>query len=189
MSSELRWMNFSGAPALLLPRSSVSAWHGIFSSVPPRRDSKPDLHSDNGDAFYLHDTFDFAYPKTAYDRLCGEFQDRRAETLIVPIGEVDAFSVSDGSDTFSWWSDESMIVSGAERLPDRDALRSLDWRRIHAIEVREPEWLLANAALNGIEMKDGSPDLHAVSLELGIYVIESAHTADQGLYRLSRSPT
>jgi hypothetical protein len=69
----MRTMNFSGAPALLLPRAVLSDWHGILVRA-ARREDEPDFVNDSGAAWFVHDAFDFANPVTHYDHLCAAFQ-------------------------------------------------------------------------------------------------------------------
>ena len=87
----LRFMNFSGAPALLIARSALRSWHGILLDEPRTPDATPDFEDDEGNAWYIHDDFDFAHPRTDYERLCAAL-----EGGVLGVHER-ALAISDGS--------------------------------------------------------------------------------------------
>src|SRR5262245_591571 len=97
-------MNFSGCPALFLPRSALTAWHGIL--VRDENDkAEPDFVQDSGGRWFVHDRFDFANPVTHYDHLCAAFVTGE-EVRLIRVGDCDALAISTGDDVFGWWAEK-----------------------------------------------------------------------------------
>lgn len=180
----MRTLNFSGAPALLLPVSVLPSWHGILHTDRPDADATPDFTSADGVDWYVWDAFDFDHPKTDYDRLCAKLENADG-ARVHEIGGRHALVVSDGSDAFAWWPEARAIVSNAIELPRIETLDALEWTLHGTFELAEPDCVLMNSALHGDETKEGNEsELERVRLEVGRYRFESARGESVGVYRL-----
>lgn len=169
----MRWMNFSGAPALLVHRAALRAWHGILE----RDDARPgtaDFDDAAGGRWWIHDAFDFAHPVTHYDHLCAELGEESVRLLRV--GGHDALALSDGSDVFAWWAERCAIVSNTTTPPSAAALDAAEWRPIGELVVDEESLILMNASVHGGQILDGdeASEHDAVTLDLGRWRVESA---------------
>ncbi len=180
----MRTLNFSGAPALLLPVSALSSWHGILHTDPRAPDATPDFTSADGVEWYVWDAFDFDHPKTDYDRLCAKLADTE-DARVYEIGGRDALVVSDGSDAFAWWDEARAIVSNADELPPIETLDTLEWTPHGTFELTEPDCVLMNAALHGEETKQGNEgEFERVRLPVGRHRFESARVGSVGFHRI-----
>ncbi len=179
----LRFLNFSGAPALLIPKSALASWHGILSSVPPLADASPDFTDPAGVDWYIDDAFDFENPKTDYDHLCAALQDRTERILTTPTG---ALAISDGCDTAAWWPSRQMILTGSEEETDPRSIERLFFEPCGELTVVEPSWVLMNAAMSGIELLsgDGSDEHVEITLPLGRHCVERATRDGGSAYRI-----
>jgi len=169
----LRWMSYSGAPALLVHRSALRGWHGILE----RDDARPgtaDFADAEGGRWWIHDAFDFANPVTHYDQLCGSFGDEYVRVLRV--GGHDALAISDGSDVFAWWAERMAIVANATRAPSAEAWDAAAWRTVGELVVDDTALVLMNSSVHGGQILDGDEaSAHeAVTLDLGRWRVESA---------------
>jgi len=178
----MKWLNTSGAPLLLLPRRVIREWRGILLREPRSAESMVDYVDDEGAEWFIHDGFDFANPRTDYDRLCGSFGDGVTE-LLVPLGDATALAVSDGCDTAAWWAERSMLLTGQEQTPNADAL---EWETVLELDVRDDAWVLMNSAVAGVQVLGDEDDdewTH-VTLQRGRYRVDRAARDGGSAYRL-----
>ena len=179
----MKWLNTSGAPVLLLPRRAIRVWRGILLQEPRSSDAMVDFLEEDGSEWFIHDAFDFANPRTDYDRLCGSFVEGTTE-LLWPLGDASALAISDGCDTIAWWSEQRTLLTGKEEAPSVDAL---EFAPLFELEVRDAEWVLMNSAVAGVQVLGDYDDdewTH-VTLKPGRYRVERADRENGAAYRLS----
>jgi hypothetical protein len=182
--SGMKWLNTSGAPALLVPRRVIREWRGILLREPRSDESMVDFVDEDGAEWFIHDDFDFQNPKTDYDRLCGALVSGTTE-LLVPLGDATALAVSDGCDTIAWWPERSMLLTGHEQTPSAE----LSFERAFELEVRDDAWVLMNSAVAGVQVIGDNDDdewTH-VALQRGRYRVDRAARDGGAAYRLTRS--
>jgi hypothetical protein len=177
----LTWLNTSGAPVLLAPRSALPHWRGILLQEPRSPDAMVDFVDEHGGEWFIHDAFDFAKPRTDYDRLCGALAGHTE--LLVPLGDAHALAISDGCDTSAWWREESIVLTGGESTPRLDALT---FSTVLELEVHESAWVLMNSAVAGVQVlgDDDDDEWQHVTLRPGRYRIERASRENGAAYRL-----
>lgn len=110
-------MNFSGAPALLIARSTLRSWHGMLLDEPRTPDATPDFEDNEGNVWYIHDDSDFAHPRTYYERLCAAL-----EGGCVLRARERPLAISGGCNTVAWWPKPCTILTGSEELTNLAAL-------------------------------------------------------------------
>ncbi len=193
--ADVKWMNFSGAPALLVPRSAMPAWNGYYQLAPPEAvtSGDADFVAADGRAFVMHLEFDFDAPVTDYDRLCAP---GLSNVRLVSIGGVAALYVSDGADSHGWWHTRNMLVTNADRVPTEEQLARATWHRLLAWTIHEPDLVLFNSCFHGEDAVaralagEHDDEIELVRLEPGEYGVdqETSDIADAArLYRLVRT--
>jgi hypothetical protein len=184
----MRVLNFSGAPALLLPRSALPHWHGILVRD-EARDETPDFEDGEGGAWFVHDAFDFANPVTHYDHLCAAFQDDEDgnDVRVVRVGDAEALAISDGSDAFAWWAQRGAILANTTEPPSDEAWAQAEWTPRGEIEVGEATLVLMNASVHGAQILAGdeASEHEPVALAPSRYRVESAHVDGALVVKLS----
>ena len=177
----MKWLNTSGAPVLLLPRRVIREWRGILLREPRSPDAMIDYVDEDGGEWFIHDEFDFANPRTDYDRLCASFVDGTTE-LLCPVGDAMALAVSDGSDTAAWHN--GLLLTGVENT-DADVL---DGKPLFELDVRDERWVLMNSTVAGVQVVGDEDDdewTH-VTLQRGRHRVERAARDGGFSYRLVR---
>jgi hypothetical protein len=159
------WVDYSGAAPILLPVSLLPHWRGFFLPADPD-DSSPDLELPEG-AFTICTDFDFAHPKTDYDRACALGGVPAAQAL--PVGPGHGLVFATELDPLTWWPEQRMLVNGGS-LPDLAQLRRVEWSDELVWRATEPEFVLMNACEHGAN-PDKGPHF-AVRLEPGEYVVQ-----------------
>jgi hypothetical protein len=182
----MRPMSFSGAPALLLPRAALSAWHGILVRDDERA-GEPDFTDDGGNAWFVHDAFDFANPVSHYDHLCAAFQSG-SEVLIVRVGDHEAVAISNGDDVVAWWSEQRAIVTNATTPPSDRLWATAEWSPIESVTFNEDTLVLLNASVHGAQVLSGDEDAEheGVNLPAGRYRLVSCRVDNVFIVRLVR---
>jgi hypothetical protein len=149
----------------MLPVSLLPYWRGFYFRAAPDDDC-PDLELPEG-AFTICEHFDFANPKTDYDRACALGGIPPVQTLSVGPGFGLVFATE--LDRLTWRAKERMVVNGGS-LPKPDLLRRVEWSDECVWQATEPDHVLMNACEHG-----GNPDKgphFAIRLEPGEYVIQ-----------------
>lgn len=173
MTDDVIWMDYSGAPALLIPDSLKHQWRGFYLRAEPGESGIPDLELADG-AYNIHDEFDFDNPRTDYDRACatnlGENHEQTLTQYFISIGPGKGLVFSSGEDNHAWWAAQNMVVSGGG-LPDPDKLDNQTWEEALVWDIEEDALTLMNACNHGLE-----PDIDftPVRLPAGRHVIERA---------------
>jgi hypothetical protein len=171
---DVKWMSFSGAPALIVPRSALDKWHGFYRLAPDEPpDAGPDFVSADGRAFVICDP-NFDAPVTDYDRLCAA---PLPDVDLVSIGGVSSLCVADGADSYGWWYSGRMLITNAHRLPTDTQLARATWKRRLVWTIHEPELVLFNACDHGEDvlaraMAGGDDACEPLTLERGSYAVE-----------------
>ncbi|MEM7179312.1 MAG: Imm21 family immunity protein [Spirochaetota bacterium] len=170
-------MDFSGAPPILLPKSLLTQWQGLF--LLHQSCKSPDLEI-GAEKYVICDDFDFDNPRTDYDRACAT--EHSHFLLDVARGQGLVFSTE--YDQMAWWPEERMLVNGSS-LPE---LKNSDvnWEYPMEWQATESEFVLMNACNHG-----GDPDMDPnsfVCLDLtpGKYVVERANFTDDYVHILFR---
>lgn len=166
------WMDFSGAPPLLLPLSALPLWRGFYVE---HSGAGADLLVDAG-AYVIKDDFDFAQPASDYERLCA-WQLDPAHQGIQPYPLAPAqlgIAIADGSDGTVGWNGPQRLITTQSRVDlDEEQLAALSWARAFEYEAAEP-LLLLNACLFGSDPDLPADQFCTVDLAPGRYAVEWA---------------
>jgi hypothetical protein len=146
------WLDFSGAPAMLVPASLVGLWRG---AIDPATERYSDLNSKE--------------PKTDYDRACAEAWPGRGE---LHLGQSSALVIYSEYDEHAWMPEDCIVASGSW-FPTPEQLKWANWSDEFEWKADFEEYLLLNSAADG--KSDLQPDDYVpVTLERGTYLVEFA---------------
>lgn len=163
------WHDFSGSPAILLPKDTKSEWLGFYSLKPKTQRQSPDFSYQDQD-YYMIDDFDFDHPKTDYDRI-SSVPDR------VQIIELDAkfkaliFGISH---SFGWCKKMSVFVHNMDRILLED-FKSLDWNLEGEVRLCQNMILMNSCNTLIAPFKE----TEEIQFEPGSYRIWSAEYSDE----------
>lgn len=172
--AEVKWMDYSGAPPILIPGSLLHHWNGFF--LPTEVDEEDecvcgDLELPDGRCFDIQDEFDFQNPKTDYDRICAH----DGSSYLYPLGAGHALVVSTYSDgTVGWWRDQNILLSVSRHLPDPVSLGHLPWKDEICWRIPDKRLYLLNSCLHGEQARKPADDVEVIDLEPGEYSITQA---------------
>lgn len=173
--SDPYWMDFSGAPPIIVPHRWLPLWRGFYLPCEDEVDEESlggDLELPDGRAFYVVDEFDFENPVTDYDRVCAYTMPIERQPVCVmplPPGELLAFSdYSDGR--VGWWDEERMLLTVSRHVPDLERIPDDGW-------TRGVEWTIPDGPLrlmNACEFGTApAPEYHIdIELEPGRYRVD-----------------
>lgn len=151
--SQVRWLDFSGAPPLVVPQQLAALWRG---ATEPENTDYCELNTDN--------------PVTDYDRACAvswpgkcllEFKDAQVLALYT---EFDNHA----------WDESRRIVACGGWLPSDEYFRQASWTDPIQWCCYQSELLLMNSAADGVEGLSDD-DFMPVNLPKGIYTVECAY--------------
>jgi hypothetical protein len=151
--NKLQWLDFSGAPPMIIPRHLAAFWRG---STDPATEDYRELNTEN--------------PVTDYDRACGvaslgrgilEFQQSQ---LLVLYSEFDRHS----------WDGARRIVACGGWLPSDEELARAEWANRIEWWCDHSDLLLMNSATDSAQgfLKG---DCMRVKLPAGVYHVESTY--------------
>ena len=160
------WLDFAGAPPLLIPAALVPFWRGCI-------DRSTGRYSD----------LDTKPPTTDYDRACAAAWPGRG---LIAVGDSTALVLYSEWDEVAW-DPSAKIVACGSWWPTVEQLNSAGWCDPLRWNSAHTEYLLMNSAA------DGSVELHAddcfkIHLPLGVCTLEYAQIEDAcigGFHRLS----
>lgn len=180
----MRSLNFSGAPALILPRSALADWHGILMRS-DEREARPDFTDHAGGRWFVHDNFDFDHPVTHYDHLCAALGAGEA-VMTIRVGGHDALAISNGDDTYGWWAQKRAIVTNDTEPPSEEVWSRAEWTRRTHVRFDEDELVLMNASVHGAQIleENDASEYEPVTLPAGAYQVESAQLEATFIARL-----
>lgn len=180
------WMDFSGAPAILIPEPLAEAWNGMFVPMGPDQQDA-DLTLRDGRMFRLHDC-DFERPVTDYDRLCQRWLSRQEGPIFThPVGPGTALVIDpDGDGVVGWWSDQKVIVTISQHLPDPERLDTLTWGDEIRWRIPGTRLILMNSTLHGADPGKSGEDHLVIEMEAGEYSISRSEPEDDLWYLLHR---
>jgi hypothetical protein len=159
------WVDYSGAAPILLPGSLLRYWHGFYLSAAPNKEFA-DPERPEG-RFDICDAFDFANPKTDYDRACALGGVPAVQTITVGPGHGLVFGTE--LDTLTWWPEQRMLVNGWS-LPEVARLGRVEWSDELVWRAHESDFVLMKACDHGA---DPNKEPHfQVRLEPVEYVIQ-----------------
>jgi hypothetical protein len=147
-----RWLDFSGAPPLLIPARLVSQWRG---GVDPATGRYSDLNAKT--------------PLTDYDRACAAAWPGRG---VLPIGDATALVLYTEYDEHTWWAPQNVVACGSW-LPSEAELAAALWEDALTWQVQDTNFLLINSAADGAETLR-TDDYMEVRLAPGEYTVEYA---------------
>jgi hypothetical protein len=152
-ASETRWLDFSGAPPILIPQSLAVFWRGAFDRT---TGEYRELNVDD--------------PVTDYDRACAvawpgrsllEFMDSSTLVLYTEF------------DWHTWDSDRELVACGGW-LPSDDELRQATWRDLIHWRTDHTDFFLMNSAADGSRgLREG--DFVPVRMTSGMYTVEYSY--------------
>jgi hypothetical protein len=186
------WMDFSGAPPILIPERYLGLWNGFYleDTIDPDEDLNlsGDLVLPDGRSFSVWDEFDFQNPKTDYDRLCGS---GHRKNFLHPLGDGHALVLVDYSDgTTGWWPEQQVVLTVSRQLPDPASFDRLAWGDELRWTVPDRRVVLMNSCLHGADPDNRSSDQFVeIDLEPGEYSITTADAEGEWcivLHRLRR---
>jgi hypothetical protein len=148
----IRWLDFSGAPPLLIPARLASRWRGAIN---PSTGSYSDL--------------DTNAPITDYDRACAAAWPGRG---ILPVGDASALVLYTEYDEHTWDAAHGLVACGGW-LPSEAQLAAARWEDALKWEVHDADFLLVNSAADGASGLR-TDEFMEVRLAPGKYIIEYA---------------
>jgi len=163
--AKVEWADYYGAVPILLPVSLLPHWRGFYLPAPLDED-RPDLELPEED-FVICQDFDFAHPKTDYDRACALGGVPAAQRL--PVGPGMGLVLATELDGLTWWPESLMVVNG-RTLPEAALLKRVEWSDECVWRADEPDFVLMNACDHGADPNKG---LHfAIRLAPGDYRVQ-----------------
>ncbi len=151
-NSMTHWIDFSGAPPLLIPKRLAKYWRG------------PLLSGTN-----IYSEMNQKVPITDYDRACKAAWPGRG---VLPLHDSSALALYTEFDQHLWDDDRKLVACGGW-LPSDEELSVAVWSDPFDWSITDSEFLLMNSAENG---EDGLPQGSFIDLRLspGRYVVEYA---------------
>jgi hypothetical protein len=147
-----RWLDFSGAPPLLIPSRIVSQWRGAIN---PATGKYSELNTRE--------------PVTDYDRACASAWPGRG---VLPVADASALVLYTEYDEHTWHEPHGVVACGSW-LPTEAELAGASWDDPLLWQVQETDFLLMNAAADGAAGLRAD-DFMEVRLVPGKYLIEYA---------------
>src|SRR3569832_727815 len=98
------WSDYSGAAPILLPVRLLAHWNGFYLPM-TELEGIPDLELPSG-RYRISTKFNFAHPKTDYDRVCALGSIPAVQTFSVGPGHGLVFATE--LDQWTWWPEECM---------------------------------------------------------------------------------
>jgi Immunity protein 21 len=152
-SPNIPWLDFSGAPPMLIPRRLATLWRG---ATDPSTNEFRELDMDN--------------PVTDYDRACAVAWPGKS---VLQFRDVQVLVLDTESDWHTW-DGVRQIVACCRWLPSDDVLRQAIWTDRIEWHSNDSDLLLMNSAADGARgLLDG--DFMPVQLPSGIYTVEFSH--------------
>jgi len=147
-----RWLDFSGAPPLLIPARLARQWRGAIN---PADGDYSDLNVDA--------------PVSDYDRACAAAWPGRG---ILPIADSSALVLYTEYDEHTWDASRRLVACGSW-LPTEAELSAAEWSDPLTWDVRDTDFLLINSAADGASglLAD---EFMEVRLTPGTYIVEYA---------------
>lgn len=185
----VKWMDYSGAPPILIPERFLGLWNGFYLPV---EEEEEDVYGDgdfqlpDGRNFYIHDEFDFKNPKTDYDRICA----KDGGSYLYQLGLGHSLVIQDYSDgTVGWWPEQNMLITVSRHLPDPSTFGHLNWENEIRWQIPDKRLYLLNPCMHGEQAKEPSPEVDIIDLTPGEYSIKAAESNEKYcvvLYRFER---
>jgi hypothetical protein len=150
--SEVRWLDFSGAPPILIPQILAELWRG---TTDPATGEYRELDQDN--------------PVTDYDRACTT---ARPDSIILEFRGVPILVFYTEHDRHTWDVGRQILACGGW-LPSEDELRRATWTDPIRWRAEHTDYLLMNSAADA-SADLAADDLMPVRLPSGLYTIERA---------------
>ena len=151
-TSQVRWLDFSGAPPMLIPRSLVEHWRG---TTDPATGEYREFDKDN--------------PVTDYDRACAAAWPGRS---VLEFRGVPILILYTEYDDHSWDTSRQILACGGW-FPSADEVRRATWTDPIRWRAEHTDYLLMNSAADATDgLRDD--DFMPVRLPSGIYTIEYA---------------
>jgi hypothetical protein len=146
------WLDFSGAPPLLIPAALVPLWRGcIDRSTGKYRDADP------------------KHPTTDYDRACAAAWPGRG---LVAVGDSTALVLYSEWDEVAWDQSANIVACGSW-WPNTEQLNSASWGDPLLWKSTYTEYLLINSAADG-SVGLRADDYFEIQLPLGACTLEYA---------------
>ena len=145
-----RWLDFSGAPPLLIPTRLVSQWRGAIN---PATGNYSELNT--------------KAPVTDYDRACASAWPGRG---VLTIANATALVLYTEYDEHTWDAQNKLVACGSW-LPTKAELASASWEDPLSWHVQDTDFLLVNSAADGAAGLSDN-EFMEVRLAPGQYVIE-----------------
>ncbi len=193
MSSYLdKYLDFYGCPAIVLPESHLSEWHGmLLPSV--KSDESPDFIAKDGTTFFLDDTMDFEKPKTDYDRICQATLQSRKTHLLLNLNKapLQVLALNIAKNLIRWEEhlqafvfietveNEDEVENDLKNIP----LNALSWENPVIFEVKDSSLVLFNSSYHGEEITPEQSQ--RIEIAKGQYLVTSTFYATRnGSYTL-----
>jgi len=149
---EVSWLDFSGAPPVLIPRSAAASWRGTTHHTTGEYQDLNPLH-----------------PVTDYDRACAVAS---REDGILDFMGVAALVLYTEFDSFAWDTERLLLAHGGW-LPSAAELTRAQWAYSLEWYVADGDLLLINPTVDFTQEVDDD-DSMAIQLAPGVYIVEYA---------------
>ena len=149
-TSEPVWLDFSGAPPILIPRSLSASWGG--TNDPSTGEYRP---------------FNPETPVTDYDRVCAAAWPGKGIIGFMGSSVLALYTEFD----LHTWDDRRQLVASGGWLPSDDELSRAEWKKPIRWRADHTEFLLMNSASDG-DSAFPDKDYAPVVLALGMYTVQ-----------------
>ena len=167
-TSPVRWLDFSGAPPIVIPKSIAILWRGTTDPATGQ------YREVNVEA-----------PVTDYDRACAAAWPGRS---VVELGGASVLALYTEFDLHTWDVRRQLVACGGW-LPSDDDLRSGTWTDTVYWQTQHSDFLLMNSAADGQDLRD--EDYLPLQLTPGQYAVEYCHIEAESVgcfHRVRRLP-
>jgi hypothetical protein len=156
-TAPVRWLDFSGAPPMLIPRRVATLWRG---TTDPEAAEYRDLDTVN--------------PVTDYDRACAAAWPGRS---VLQFHGAQILVLYTEFDAHTWDGDRRIVACGGWLPPDVELQRAvwsdpIEWR------VEDADLLLMNSAADGAGGQRND-DCMSIDLAPGIYTVEFSYVESE----------
>ena len=148
-TSPVRWLDFSGAPPIVIPRSIAPLWRGT---------SDPATGEDR--------ELNVKVPITDYDHACAAAWPGRSA---LKCGDTSVLALYTEFDLHTWDISRN-LVAGGNWLPSDDDLRRGEWTDSINWETEYSDFFLMNSAANGRDLRN--EDYLLFQLAPGKYTVD-----------------
>jgi hypothetical protein len=174
------FLSFYGCPAVVLPESQLSYWHGMLLAT-NEKEKSPDFIAPSGASFVLDDTMDFDHPKTDYDRICQKTLQNEDTHALLALRQTDSQAlVLNIVKSYIRWEAKLQAFVWLETVENKQGiafdlqqvtLDALEWQNPIFWEVPSSPLVLFNSSFHGEDFD--ANQFQKIEVREGLYQITS----------------